>query len=87
MATGSPANPSGQGIGLSFSFRAAGMDRPSTIMLCRVAPGIGFKLIRVFSASATNSGSLSGQNPLPRRARDPAARRAALRRDARNYLA
>jgi hypothetical protein len=26
---------------LSFSLSAAGMDRPSTIMLCRVAPGIG----------------------------------------------
>jgi hypothetical protein len=34
------------------------MDRPSTIMLCKVVPGIGFKVIRVFSASATNSGSL-----------------------------
>jgi hypothetical protein len=35
------------------------MDRPSTIMLCSVVPGIGFKIIRVFSASATNSGSSS----------------------------
>ena len=35
------------------------MDRPSTIMLCKMVPGIGFKVIRVFSASATNSGSLS----------------------------
>ena len=26
-------------IGLSFSLSAAGMDRPSTIMLCRVVPG------------------------------------------------
>jgi len=26
------------------------MDRPSTIMLCRVMPGIGFKVILVFSA-------------------------------------
>lgn len=26
-------------------------------MLCNVVPGIGFKVIRVFSASATNSGS------------------------------
>jgi hypothetical protein len=34
------------------------MDRPSTIMLCRVVPGIGFNVIRVFSASATNSGIL-----------------------------
>ena len=37
------------------------MDRPSTIMLCRVVPGIGFKVIRVFSASATNSGSFREQ--------------------------
>jgi hypothetical protein len=33
------------------------MDRPSTIMLCRVVPGIGLKVIRVFSASAMNSGT------------------------------
>ena len=33
------------------------MDRPSTIILCKVAPGIGFKVVRLFSASATNSGS------------------------------
>jgi hypothetical protein len=36
------------------------MDRPSTNILCRVVPGIGFKVIRVFSASATNSGFFSG---------------------------
>jgi hypothetical protein len=48
-------------IGLSYSLSVAGRDRPSTIMLCRVPPGIGFKVIRVFSAAATNSGSFRDQ--------------------------
>ena len=44
---------------MSFSLSATGMDRPSTIILCSVVPEIGFKVIRVFSVSATNSGSFS----------------------------
>jgi hypothetical protein len=52
------------------------MDRPSTIMLCKVVPGIGFKVIRVFSASATNSGSLSVfQESRSSRVRDRVVRR------------
>ena len=36
------------------------MDRPSTIMLCRVVPGIGFKVIRVFFGFGDeSSGSFS----------------------------
>ena len=60
---------------MSFSLSAAGMDRPSTIMLCRVVPGIGFKVIRVFSASArTRDSSAFSGKPLPGPARDRGAR-------------
>ena len=71
---------------MSFSLRAAGMDRPSTIMLCRVVPGIGFKVIRVFSASATNSGSFSVFRKAASTARHAIARHAGRHgvRDARN---
>jgi hypothetical protein len=35
------------------------MDRHSTIMLCRMVTEIGFRVMRVFSASATRSGPFS----------------------------
>ena len=35
------------------------MERASTIMFCDVVRGIGFKVIRAFSASATNYGCFS----------------------------
>ena len=35
------------------------MDNPSTIILCKSVPAIGFTVILVFSASARNSGSFN----------------------------
>ena len=65
----------GAGIGLSFSLRAAGIDRPSTIMLYSVVRGSG---LRSFAFSrlrrrTPDPSEFSGK-PLPRRARDRAAR-------------
>ena len=88
MATGFPLTLRRKDRLKLFFQSAAGMDRPSTIMLCRVVPGIGFKVIRVFSASATNSGSFS----VFRKAASTARTRsrgtpAAWRKVARNYSA
>jgi hypothetical protein len=67
----------GARIYLSFSFSPAGMDRPSTIMLCRVVQGSS---LRSFAFSRlrrrTPDPSAFSEKPLRRRARDPAARRA-----------
>jgi hypothetical protein len=44
---------------LELFFERCRHGQAFSMMLCNVAPGIGFKVIRVFSAPATNSGSFS----------------------------
>jgi hypothetical protein len=64
----------------------AGMDTPSTIMLCRAAPGIGLKVNRVsrFGDELRILQPFS-EKPLPPRAHDPTTRLAVSHKDARNY--
>jgi hypothetical protein len=60
MATGSLPLTLGREDRIELFFEGRGHGQAfDDLMLCRVVPGIGFKVIRVFSASATNSGSFS----------------------------